>query len=44
MRDFCDCAQKKEKKNQKKKKKQKESKCFYMITSVFSRRYESYMM
>ena len=36
MRDFCDCAQKKEKKNQKKKKKQKESKCFYMITSVFS--------
>jgi len=32
------------KKNQKKKKEQKESKCSYMIASVFSKRCESYMM
>ena len=51
MHDIFDCAQieKLKKKKQKEKEKEKakskkESKCFYMITSVFSRRYESYMM
>ena len=41
MHDIFVCAQKEKKK---KNKKQKESKYFYMIASVFSRRCESYMM
>ena len=46
MYDFFDCAQEKGKKKKKSKEKemQKESKFFYMIASVFSRRCESYMM
>ena len=41
MHDIIDCAQKKKKKE---KEKAKETKFFYMIASVFSRRCESYMI
>ena len=49
MHDIFDCAQieklkKKKQKQKQKAKSKKESKCFYMITSVIFRRYESYMM
>ena len=41
MNDIFDSAQKK---NIKYKNKEKETKCFYMIADVFSRRFESYMI
>ena len=47
MHDIFHCAQMKNSKEnewKKKKKKQKETKCFYMIASMFSRRCESYIL